>query len=1642
MAVAVAVAGSGGGQGGGGDGGGQKNPDEWKIRLLQLLGGSDHEVEAAKEDPKRAKALPVSDLDVLLDNSSCDKFVLRCVENELPPNLIHCLRLLRVLELQHAHTAVAMKQRAGGDESSTVTDSISTMATSKVSKLLCLLCTDPSVGEQLRPHLFGLLALSGASYPPSGVHVASAASDVILAFSENCLSASLVWFLHDRKMIVHMTDDVKELCGMTAVSSPSSVTLCLYGQAAEAAGLWVVALRTVVKLVVLSCQHQCLELLRDFDAAGGYHVLCYGIANAGPKHIPKLLELVTTLVCCKTDTSSSRRPPVDATDGSVEMSQADGTVVSELSMQDRPPSQDDLEDARLATNPNAFEIVEDLMVRSVPLLSAYVEANDGQRPNLASNDALRQLASFSIDTARGILCNPDGDDTGREGAEAFDLASELLVTTLQLYSDHAKNYSIIESRYNILSQYLIAFPTFSDVSVKVMILKTLEYVCTGLSDSNSVKPLSVLSEIFFSLCKCLLVEQKVDEEDDDGGIGNKVRDSFTLDAEFLMGTLVKLLQFDESVSHVMVEEGMLVDNIDDFLQLVLDSPYIQDASMNEIDDIRDPPSSTEVDGVFSAVCNILRLVVRTGAISRSSLSRHGTEIGAPANEGHENLEKNLNLLLCTGIKDLGEKSMQGALSVFEAKLTSRHDESLKDDMECIIDLLDYFAEMTGRSCGVSPAGEAVASAPAVRRKRDRPWREGGKIDASGLDREREGDSVSLPLSFLERESEVFKMLRSVLEGNESAQDAFRISGGFECVIRVMLCLDDVVDDDVDMLAHRRAIAEGENKDDAEKDDSGVVVMARAVQSLIASILALLGAATEPSRNQKNFMGALVESSAAMDSLHAFSEDDRIAGTPASVNRIYLRHKGLYIALAAAISETGILKSPRHALLVINHALKFMEPTLGIPVPGEAEERKLSGDAGKNDSSGFIRNPDAVRLILGLAVRLPDTDEEMRDLSKTACKEIIRLCATDKCGTSLSQIASTGLISSLTNPHEFAPYLEDVSHHLYALFVLLLRRLASFTMTYMDFVALLRCIAGPMLRDDNEKSKSDDLKTKRIRLPVISSSVRTNTTQPRLTADVTNSESWQFRENDFCNRLETLSLIAERGDRVARCQLGGDSLNTLSLYMQKVPMEDRPYKLAEEGRTRFLEIESVDMPARIAARTGAAAVANQGAAAQKDVIWTPFASSGFTYSAWMRIPATQEEAVTGSLFVLDLSSPSNDPNGVSYLSVWYDIQNQRFNVLSSSSSRSEPTFFPTSPLAVGVWHHIFLTFQPPKRAVMSRKSVVVLCVDGRPLEVEAKVDSILLPPTARMYVGLPNPVLASSGAVRGSLPNWELGPMLLITSILGIRDATSIFAAGPDFAGIFWGDRPQRLSLAAAATATFAMLSEIGEQGSVAGALRRRGVPEVEAAGHVMRERGFGGGPVAGPESDLLTAAGLLCSVSPDAIALAFRASASSNSTRDGLSSSNKRHYSRRLANLARINSSNEVVATDAVVYGNGSIVSPHSFADNVQWIGGPNLLLPIVNAARTTVSMTLALRLIRESVHRHPPNLEMLQAGGGYRMLGLLLRQKRIMDANVMEQCFAFAVHGFVPGSLEEQKESMIGEAPARTLSLPRWSCSDTMGLL
>lgn len=1538
-------------------------------------------------------------IDILLENSTCERFVLRCVENELPPNLIHCLRLLRVLELQHdvAYVNQQRQQVVVEEEKEERGNSVdyvrrngleevdgrmkkviltpgpvSCRVVLKVNTLLCLLCADPSVGEQLRPHLFGLLALSGASYPLSGVHIASAAGNVITAFSSNCLSSSLVWFLHDRKMIVHMTDDIKELCGMTrsptagggdedssqAISSASQ--RCMYGSEAESAGLWVIALRTVVHLVVNSCHFQCVELLKDYDGAGGYHILAYAIARSGPTHVTKLLELVTMLVCCRIASSMS-------VSSSHEIMEGEGEPGTELT---RAVSDDhivDIAENRVAMNTNAFEIMDDLMIKSIPLFEAYKLEHGGARPTF-SGASLPEKTDFAVRYAwkmqRGHFDGTNCDVVG--GVGSVDLTSELLVTTLQLYSDHAKNFDLIESEYHMLSHYILAFPTFTDVSVKVLTLKTLEYVCTGLTaGANSLMPLRVVTEVFVSECKFLLrMASSVDDSHSDFVLAALA--VTRQDLQMLRDTLVKLLEFDENLHHIMLECGLLGSKIDDILEILV--PWLAKCG----NDGAAPSVVTLMDPIYVCICSILKLVARQPG-ARTVLNNFSSSAIIR--------DSSLTSLLTAGIMHLGDSAAQAALDVFDAIMAKSYDDLLREDMICLLDLVDRFS---------------VAE----------------PILYDGIGGEMTGSTINP--QFITRQATVLDMIKGILPTNPLSQELFRKCGGFECLVRIIFRIEGLIHQ-VD-----------------PQDEVTNLGVAKTTMKLLESAFALLMMATDPNSRNLKLLGDLGTPPVAMDYL---TDETNVAVQstlpPSTINLLYLRNYRFYIEFANAIAGVGILLDISSARSVMNLALDLIHPKLALTSEGGATKRLDQNISHENIL--MIRNADAARLVLGLTLQLPDSDEH-KSLAKNTFDELLRLCASDMAGSSLARFAASGLCTSLTSKQEFAFMLEDRSHFLYSRFVLLLRRVAAYSMTYNDFVSLLRCVAGPIIlaeQDDDieEEFASTASQNKRIRLAVVFSSI-----QNKRSSSATKSELWQFRETGFCNRLETLSVIAERGDRVARCELGGDTLNTIFTYMQTTPLEERLYKLAEQGRLKFLEIESVDSSAKSVGFS------------PSEAIWNPLVSSGFTFCVWMRQQHPFKDGSPASLFMFDIFSPPIETtsldgsgstftfasSGNEFFSFWYDISNQRFRILTSSSSRGEPTSFPVSPLPAGVWHHIQLSYQAPiKRAILGRRAVVTLHINGRSVESEAKVEAFNLPPNARIHIGVPNPVLASSGIVRGSLPLWDLGPTLLVSSVLSLRDATAMYTAGPEFPGLFWGDRPQRLSLAAAATSAFVLLADNGEKGSVAGALRRRQVPNMEAVGHVvMDERGHSRG---GSESDSLSVVNLLCKLPPESIFFAFRASSSSPCQGN---SSTKFNFTRRLVNVSRINS-NGPISTDAVVYGYSSIISPSCFADNVQWIGGPNMLMPIVNATHSSSSLALSLRIIRESVKSHPPNLEMLQAGGGYRMLALLLRQKRIMDINVLDQCFAFAVHGFVPGIQDKDSPKVNNLKGDNKLATHRWLFAD-----
>ena len=1536
-----------------------KSGMEWKGELLTLLGGSDEDPQQLQGDNSSAGDTSDSsahgDMDVLLAAPKTEKFVMRCLENELPPNMIHCLRLLRVLELQHA--AQTHKENEAQGRMDQPIKPISSRATAKVSQLLCTLCADPSVGEQLRPHLFGLLALSGASYPGSGVHVAKVASQVIIAFAQNCLSNSLVWFLHDRKMIVHMTDDIKELCGKvitnridgkdndeeaTSGDNPSSNSnpLSLYGTDAEAVGLWAISLSTVVNLVYYSCRHDCQELLNDFEAANGYQVVKAAILESKSMHGKKLMELLPMLATCQRT--------IESDDENKET-----TIESP-------------KDSKLASNLTAFTIIEELSYEAVPMLKMYVEENDGKKPEITKDEqSIRDLASYSLQVAAKTRFSSLSSESKKQNdtSKPFDIVTDLLLSALQLYSDHVKNYDVLEDHCHFLTLYILAFPTFEEENLKILILKTVEFVVTGVTGSEALQPFSVLNEVFIGICKNLL-EESLKEVDQNA----KVLEGLFADTDLINESLEKIFRFDGKVGPQIMQSGKITKMVDSIAEILLKELEKNKSSWqttfkdDEGNIFTEPPTATPFDTVCAAILRVFAIVMGFQA-----------KRGAPLLMVRNDTDRfrDINYLLMASIKELGDEAVIAALSVFQAIITSRESlQLLIHDMEFFLKIVDYFAMMMSKACGVPEAGKQLLSKKT--------------LDKSLVDEIKFVPLCKLNVVVLQRVSWICTTLRHALESSSLAREAFRLTGGFNTILKVVLSLGGSADHDQD-----------KNKISATLD------LFRNLLSLIDASIGFKGR-NDPKNSDA---GALIPITLPTNALVDPVSSQHGPLQSSTYNLYHLRMNSFYLDLAVSISQTKMMENPEIAVQVLELAMSHMDPSFNLT--------RL--DVEQGSKAQLMRNPDAARLVLGLVLFLPET-EDANTLAKRAFDQIIRLCDPSRLGTTLSQIAKCGMVWSITNPKEFAPILGDTSHFLYPRFTLLLRRIAAFNMSHSDFVSVIRGIAGPLLRDEKYDSK--------IRLPVISSSIRQRI---RKQNDIIDPDLLEEQETDFCRRLESLCAIAERGERVPYCTMGGDTINTLSILLHKTKVEDRLYKASEAGRLNFLEVDCLDLSSLKPGGFLSAGIAAPGSSGGER-IWTPMATSGFSFSMWFKYARPVDDTREGNIYLFDVSNPtvstsdgSHTPQSAIFLSVWYDVLEQQFNVVSSSATKGDPLCFPVSPLVPGVWHHVLLTYTPTKRTMMGRKSLVALYVDGRPLEAELKIDSVNIAPNARVLIGAPNAVMAASGVIRGMIPNWELGPTLMLSTVLMELDATAIFIYGPDFEGLFWGDRPQRLSLSATGTAAFALLSETGEPGSVASALRRRDIARLEAAGTVSREIGLTGSH--DDDNDSLGSLGLLCTIPPDCVVFAYRASTTNQIKKrkpKETSSKKKRNWTGRLVNLARINNGNDCVSSDASFFGKAGVVNPRCFEDNIQWAGGPQLLMPLVYAASSARSLALTLRLFRASTSRHPPNLEAMQGGGGFQVLAVLIQGKKFVDIKILEQAFAFAVHGFVPPSSDTGPPAVI----------------------
>jgi len=66
---------------------------------------------------------------------------------------------------------------------------------------------------------------------------------------------------------------------------------------------------------------------------------------------------------------------------------------------------------------------------------------------------------------------------------------------------------------------------------------------------------------------------------------------------------------------------------------------------------------------------------------------------------------------------------------------------------------------------------------------------------------------------------------------------------------------------------------------------------------------------------------------------------------------------------------------------------------------------------------------------------------------------------------------------------------------------------------------------------------------------------------------------------------------------------------------------------------------------------------------------------------------------------------------------------------------------------------------------------------------------------------------------------------------------------------------------------------------------------------------------------------------------------------------------------------------------------------------------PCVVSSNSIEQLIFSLRLIRSSIYRHVPNIDFMQACGGYRMLAYFLKEKNITDHRVIDECLGFATN-------------------------------------
>jgi hypothetical protein len=483
---------------------------------LEPVGGSQHSNADSAEPESHAKLVDMVDAALgpgdahgdlcalLLDGATLThpSFTKLCVMAGLPSNLVHCLRIMRVIEFE---TAVEERSISSNSNSSSSSRSVSNasdsaaavtdddseqavaraaaaaliaatrqqtvLATARITKLLCAMCSDgdAGVGEQIKPHLPGLLSLAVSAYPAGGIHVQTAAMTVVSVLMDAALTSSMVFLLEHNKV---MLDVVKELCHLTGLDhealllaaappppapssgrsrraalilakQPSSPLTSkatsqassqppspgteddaplppeLVGACAEQAGMWLTALRATVCMVTRASSLMP-ALLGDFEAAGGYAAVTHMVYSSSPERLPAMLQQVCLLITAMTVTQPGSSSSSSSSSSSIDMGGDAPTAT--------------------ATNPKAFGVLQSLLLQSTPVLQPLCMS--AAAASSGSGGATAAAGWSDADCAMSS-CMPSGFQLGAGDALGLAMSDAVMAVARRSVADRLARLKLV-----------------------------------------------------------------------------------------------------------------------------------------------------------------------------------------------------------------------------------------------------------------------------------------------------------------------------------------------------------------------------------------------------------------------------------------------------------------------------------------------------------------------------------------------------------------------------------------------------------------------------------------------------------------------------------------------------------------------------------------------------------------------------------------------------------------------------------------------------------------------------------------------------------------------------------------------------------------------------------------------------------------------------------------------------------------------------------------------------------------------------------------------------------------------------------------------------------------------------------------------